>query len=246
MQQTQPQVQVQPPPQKAVANLDWARYTTVGVVGQKGAGKTRFTLGMSSQFGKPVVFIDPVGAARGHAVLSGSYVKVGGFVGVEKLVSLFRSRATFIFDISNMRQYDRSVFMDNVCTALRQVHDYVLVVDEAGDFIPQEKSRRYSWETEEMVRTGRNHGIRPQFLITQRTQKVDKNAFALCDVFIFFRIVYHLDLDKVRDILDMDDEEFSYLRNVIMTLPDGEAVVFMPDKYGGRNVRDALVRVRFL
>ena len=248
----QAKLPIQPPEQLAQAisqpeKFNFKKYTTIGVIGQKGAGKTRFAIMCMAAWNIPSVFIDPIGAVRKYRAQgmapTGTYISLMGVPSSSQLRATLQKKGIYIFDTSKLIGRANISFMDTLCRVLLEIGGYALFVDEVGDYAPQGMGRA-SWELERTVRVGRNMGIMPQMIMTQRPQRVDKNLLALCDCFIFFRVVYTLDRQKIQGILDLADNEFEYISNQLMTLPNGSALVFEPDKYMGRNISEALTRLR--
>jgi len=233
------------PEHKSIEQFNIEQYTTVGIVGQKGCGKTRLALALFEMQQQPAgVFLDFAGIAKSYGIVEGYYISIDNSVGFAALERQLSKRAKYIIDVSNLRRYEFVAFANALSEVLLRLGNYSLYIDEAGEYLPQGGGKMYSYELERLIRVGRNVGIRPQVLITQRPQKVDKNAFALCDCYIFFRLVHNLERDKIRQLLDMSERDFSYLGNVLMTLPNGQALLFEPQKYTGKNINEAIKRIR--
>lgn len=226
--------------------LNIREHTTIGIVGQKGTGKTRYALQLANQAGINIVYVDPVGIAVKYKLMKGAYVIVKGLTDFRSLKGqLANKRQNYVFDVSYLRRDELIVFMDMLSRVLLEVGNYGLFIDEAPEFLPQGGSKYYSEELERTIRIGRNFGIRPILLITQRPQRIDKNAFALCDCYMFFRVVYPLDRGKIRELLNLSEDEFAMLGQQLMSMSDGEAILFYPEKYKGNNLKEALVRIKF-
>jgi DNA helicase HerA-like ATPase len=102
-----------------------------------------------------------------------------------------------------------------------------IVVDEVGEYVPEGSSSRktYSREMERVIRIGRNYGIKPYILITQRPQQVAKKVLDLAQYTIVFKLIRYRSREKVKQLLGMSDYEFTTVSNMLKELQVGQSLV---------------------
>lgn len=109
------------------------------------------------------------------------------------------------------------------------IPDIMVLCDEVADIMPQ--SKRGSNEFHRLVKNGRNRGIYPVIMATQRPQSTDKSVFDLCDTFFVSLQRAPKTIDYILDILDRrgDKETGTKIRQL-------KARQFL--KYDGENLEN--------
>lgn len=205
--------------------------TTFCIMGQKGSGKTYGMMYIGNAiYDKPVFYFDTLGAiSRSGVCRCPNVVDVPRKFDVKALNRVFEDclrRGGAIFNLSGLVNKELVQFADLFCQwAMQRRTPMALLVDEIADYCPQSKEY-YSVELERVWRDGRNYGIRPVGMATQRPQKAHKDLLALSDVFILFRLFHNLDRSKVKDLLGLEEEEWENMEKQLMSLPTRHAYVF--------------------
>ncbi len=201
-------------------------------MGQKGTGKTFAAAILGHCINKKVFYIDTVGVWSKLKLIPGAaYVKMGK-VGENKLWKTFNTcyskYKAVVLDLSYYIQSELVDFMNSFCRWALTIGNMAVIVDEVGDYCPQYREV-YSVELERLVRIGRNYGVEPIIMITQRPQKVNKEILALSDFYIIFRVMHNLDREKIKDLLGYKAEQWDVLEKEIMKLPSRTAYTFDKD-----------------
>ena len=172
---------------------------TIGILGQKGTGKTYLTRQIAESIDKDVVLFDTIGVVKPkncriyevdikspdrQAILFSKLT-----MGTHRNVGIDLSRLT----------KDEIVYFTQTYLHITTMKNKYIIIDEMADYTPQigESSK----ELERLVRHGRNFGNTFIFN-TQRPAYLTKNVLNLVDVVIFFRLVWSRDIDVVKDILN--------------------------------------------
>lgn len=172
---------------------------TVGILGQKGTGKTYLTRQIAESIPKDVIVFDTIGALRPKKCKTYEV----DLKDIDKQAVLFsqitlRTHHNIGIDLSRLTK-DEIVKFTNAYLSITPMKNKYILIDEMADYTPQigEKSK----ELERLVRHGRNTGNTFIFN-TQRPAYLTKNVVALVDVAIFFRLVWKNDIDVVKDLLN--------------------------------------------
>lgn len=190
---------------------------TLGIVGQKGSGKTHFatvTFEQMVKAGLPVCVIDPMGVFYGVRssrdgkkvglpvlILGGEFadVPITAAMGVPIAQWLVQDRQPVILDISDFRRADQCAFVADFGDELfvrnkgkdhgKPLH---LIVDEADLFAAQvpasPEEKRSLLCLDEIVRRGRRRGL-GMTMITQRPAVIHKDVLTQIALFAIFRVV---------------------------------------------------------
>ena len=172
---------------------------TIGILGQKGTGKTYLTRQIAEAIPKNVVLFDTIGVVKPK----GCMMYEVDIKQPEKQAVLFsqitlRTHHNIGLDFSRLTK-DEIVKFTQLYLAITPMKDKYIIIDEMADYTPQigESSK----ELERLVRHGRNFGCTFIFN-TQRPAYLTKNVLNLIDVVVFFRLVWERDIVVVKDVLN--------------------------------------------
>lgn len=206
--------------------------TTITIMGQKKSGKTYCGMYIGNEIkDKPVFYFDTVKA-----------ITESGVCNTKNIIKITRqslNRPKLIYDtldkcyasggaiiqLNKLVPRDLVDFSDMFCCWAMEKGNMALFVDEVADYCPQ-SVRYYSEELERLWRDGRNYGIKPVGLITQRSQAANKNLLALADVYIVFRMFHNLDRGKVKDLIGVKPDHWEKFERDIMSLEQRHAFLF--------------------
>jgi hypothetical protein len=263
-----PAVYVQPTERETVNELRIAKnFTlpvklvteTVGIVAQRGAGKTYLTAVMIEELtrlGLGVCVIDPMGvywgllsSADGESegipivVLGGdhAHVELSPQSGREVAKWVAIERRACVIDISHFRKGEQRHFVMEFAEELYQqkakhreaLH---LVLDEADLWAPQRPQpgeQRMLGAVEDLVRRGRSRGIGLS-LVTQRPAVIAKDVLTQVSALIALRITGPQDRKAVEDWIKYhgDEEKREQVLESLGTLPIGTAWFWSPGWLG--------------
>jgi DNA helicase HerA-like ATPase len=172
---------------------------TIGILGQKGTGKTYLTRQIAEAIPKDVVLFDTIGVVKPKRCM----IYEVDIKQLEKQAVLFsnitmRTHHNIGVDLSRLTK-DEIVVFTNSYLLITEMKNKYIIIDEMADYTPQlgESSK----ELERLVRHGRNFGNTFIFN-TQRPAYLTKNVLNLIDVVVFFRLVWKRDIDVVKDVLN--------------------------------------------
>ena len=202
--------------------------TTITLLGRKGLGKTVGSAILINNVDKHSVILDITGAySTGQLIREALYLKIDTRIDrsiIVKILEQFENYKRIVIDLSNQTRKELVEFSELFFKTINQVGDIAVVVDEVGEIVSQQKEY-YSPEFERCVRIGRNYGIKPVIMITQRTQKADKNVLALSDYYVVMGLTHNLDLKAVQELVGLDSESFEPLKKSIKNLGVGKCEV---------------------
>ena len=172
---------------------------TIGILGQKGTGKTYLTRQIAESIPKNVVLFDTIGVVKPK----GCMMYEVDIKQLDKQAVLFsqitlRTHHNIGLDLSRLTK-DEIVNFTQLYLTITHMKDKYIIIDEMADYTPQigESSK----ELERLVRHGRNFGNTFIFN-TQRPAYLTKNVLNLIDVVVFFRLVWERDIVVVKDVLN--------------------------------------------
>jgi DNA helicase HerA-like ATPase len=212
---------------------------TIGILGQKGTGKTYLTRQIIEAIPKNVVCFDTIGVLRPK----GCMMYEVDIKQPEKQAVLFseitkRTKHNIGLDLSRLTK-DEIVKFTNLYLSITDFRNKYVIIDEMADYTPQigESSK----ELERLVRHGRNFGNTFIFN-TQRPAYLTKNVLNLIDVVVFFRLVWKRDIDVVKDVLNnLGKRNITSEVNEITNFGVGECKIY---KFGVEGIPDATKRLR--
>ena len=215
---------------------------TIGILGQKGTGKTYLTRQIAEAIPKDVVLFDTIGVVKPKKC----QMYEVDIKQPEKQAILFsqitlRTHHNIGLDMSRLTK-DEIVKFTNLYLGITDFKNKYIVIDEMADYTPQigESSK----ELERLVRHGRNFGNTFIFN-TQRPAYLTKNVLNLIDVVVFFRLVWKRDIDVVKDVLNnLGKRNVTSQINEITNLGVGECKVYKFGVDSGGKIPDATKRLR--
>ena len=172
---------------------------TIGILGQKGTGKTYMTRQIAEAIPKNVVLFDTIGVVKPKGTrmyevdLKKRMEQATIFSGIT-----LRTHHNIGIDLSRLTK-DEIVEFTNWYLSITPMKDKYIIIDEMADYTPQIGDS--SKELERLVRHGRNFGNTFIFN-TQRPAYLTKNVLNLIDVVVFFRLVWERDIVVVKDVLN--------------------------------------------
>lgn len=208
--------------------IEYKNDITSCILGAKGSGKTVLLAYMQHKYntGSSILFdtigvLNPRSQHRSAVVPNSIY-----FMNPESFIAHFEKLPKKYKAIINFENYigeDLIEAVNKVCTLLYTSKSKVMLLsDEVADIIPQ--TAKGSKKFELLVKNGRNYGIKPVIIATQRPQSVHKAVFDLCDNFYISSQKAPRTIDYITDIIDMrgNDE----IRKTIMHLKPRQFLKF--------------------
>ena len=204
--------------------LNIKKTSTVGILGQKGTGKSYLTRQIAESLPKDGIVFDTIGILKPK----GYQIYEVDIKDAAKQAILFsnitmRTHHNIGIDLSRLTKDEIVTFTNYYLTYTKMKNKYI-IIDEMADYAPQigESSK----ELERLVRHGRNFGNTFIFN-TQRPAYLTKNVLNLIDVVVFFRLVWKRDIDVVKDILNnLGKRNITSEINEITNMGVGECKVY--------------------
>jgi len=174
---------------------------TIGIIGQKGTGKTYLTREMIEKLDKNAVVFDTIGAIKPKNVK----MYIVEPKEIEKQAVFFseivtRTRKNVGVDLSRLVSDEIVEFTEAfLLVSHDKLKNKYFFYDEVAEYIPQYGER--SKEMERLIRHGRNAGNTFIFN-TQRPSYITKNVLSLVDILIVFRLVWERDILVIKDLLN--------------------------------------------
>jgi hypothetical protein len=248
---------------------DAALQQHIAVLGKNGSGKTYASKAVIVEpllaAGKRVAIVDPTSAwwglrssADGKApgfpvlVLGGDHgdlpLPVSGGAAVARLI--VDQGVNLIADTGNLTVGERTRWMIDFAGAIYRLNrtPLYLVIDEAHVFAPQGKvpdpdTGKMLHAVNQLASGGRSRGIRLT-MITQRPQKLHKDALTTADTLIAMRVLAPHDRDAVKAWIDGcgDPAHGRDVLNSLAQLKRGEGWVWYPE--GGHLLRTQFPCIR--
>jgi len=202
---------------------------TIGIIGQKGTGKTFFTRRLIETIKRPTIVFDTIGAINpkkcyqfdaGGSKLTDQAITFG-------MAIVEAKKHCISIDLSNLHHDEIISFVDTaLITAHTNIKNRWIFVDEVSEMLSQMYSQ--SRELERLIRHGRNYGNTFVFN-TQRPAYLNKRTWNLTDIVIVFRINWKHDLEVVKELLSnlgMSEKEVKEHIQTITTQERGEYQIY--------------------
>jgi len=172
---------------------------TIGILGQKGTGKTFLTRELIEACPKDALVFDTIGAIKPKNVRM--YIVEPQQIPQQAIFFseiVKHTHKNIGVNLSKLTQ-DEIVAFTEAFLLITEVKNKYVFLDEMAEYTPQngEKSK----EMERFIRHGRNTGNTFIFN-TQRPAYITKNILSLVDVLIVFRLVWERDIEVLKDILN--------------------------------------------
>ena len=198
--------------------------STIGILGQKGTGKSYLTRQIAESLPKDGIVFDTIGILKPK----GYQIYEVDIQQPEKQAVMFsqitlNTHHNIGIDLSRLTK-DEIVEFTNLYLSITEMKNKYIIIDEMADYAPQIGGS--SKELERLVRHGRNFGNTFIFN-TQRPAYLTKNVLNLIDVVVFFRLVWKRDIDVVKDILNnLGKRNITSEINEITNMGVGECKVY--------------------
>jgi len=229
---------------------------TIGIVAQKGAGKTHTTVVFAEeclQQELPVVIIDPLGVYWGLRsskdgespgvtirILGGDFGDLPLDPGSGRAVArwVVQYKKSVILDIKLMRKSEQRMFVAEFGEELYDKNKSAmhLIMDESDLFMPQRpepEQKRVLLAFEDIVRRGRVRGIGIT-VVTQRPAVLHKDILTQVGTLIVLRMMGPQDKDAIKEWISSHDDPYKQriALNSLPGLPKGTAWVWSPGFLG--------------
>lgn len=172
---------------------------TIGLLGQKGTGKTYLTRKLIESINKDCLSFDTIGALKPKNARS-YRVSLPNIKQQTQILSgiVQKTSKNININLSQLTQAEIVAFT-NAFLRITPLDDKFVFIDEIHDYTPESGKR--SHELERLVRHGRNVGITFVFN-SHRPASVSKSVLSLTDVLVCFRLVWSRDIDVIKNILN--------------------------------------------
>jgi hypothetical protein len=205
---------------------------TVSIWGMKGYGKTFLSaLIVNADKNRRYLVLDRVGAyTTDKLVKNALYINVKQYLNDGMLTRIFKQwqkvgTKDLVLNLESFTGKELSISADVLFNWLMRTKPQIgVVIDEIPEYTPQ-KGKFYSAETERAVRIGRNYGLKPFILITQRPQETAKAILDLSQITIIFKLLHKRSRDKVKELLGFNDAQFKEVEELMSKLKKAQALV---------------------
>ena len=212
----------------AIHEHDWAREIQIAVLGNKGTGKTRLVEKLAEIIteDKTVMVLDTVGAIHEHARNKEFKADDWVFIIVRKEISekdkwvktlkkaIKSGKIICITFYLSTKELVNTI--ESLADVLLRIKNYALIIDEAQEVLPQ--LGKISFNLEKLIRVGRNFGIKPIIITSQRPQTINKKILALSDIFVIKKIDYYADADVIAYQIGIPTKNKKKFRRMIKNL----------------------------
>jgi len=174
---------------------------TIGILGQKGTGKTYLTRALINSFKDHCVIFDTIGAFKKQKLKAQNFEVVPKDIEKQAIawgVISTKTKQNVAVDLSRLTQKEIITFTD-IALKTAEYKNKNVFVDEIADYIPE--SAKKSQEMERLIRHGRNEG-NTFFFNTQRPAQISKNTLNLVDILIVFRLVWNRDIEVLEELFN--------------------------------------------
>ena len=212
---------------------------TISYIGQKGSGKTFLMMASLNEINdRNVLFFDTLGVLTPQRHKNVIFIKnikpnIKNYREIIKMLDKFRWDSGKVKIVFNLKEFDVSdlvLFLDTVSLfVLDRKIKCGFMVDEISDYCRQGKRQPYPKVFERLVRVGRNFGITPVIMATQRPQLTEKDVLALCDCYVIFRLMYSLDREKIRELVGQTKEEFKETDRFLLSAKERAVIIISQD-----------------
>ena len=174
---------------------------TIGILGQKGTGKTFLTRALINSFKDHCVIYDTIGAFKKEKLNAQNFEVVPNDLEKQAIawgVISSKTSKNVAVDLSRLTRKEIITFTD-IALKTAEYKDKNIFIDEIADYLPEQASK--SEEMERLIRHGRNEGD-TFFFNTQRPAQISKNTLNLVDILIVFRLVWNRDIEVLEELFN--------------------------------------------
>lgn len=195
----------------------------------------------------PVCIVDIEGEYWGlkqhyEILVVGNGANIDVAIGPQQAAALARfsyeNRLPIILDVSEFEEDQRDEFVLNYFTALyslafAQRKPYVIVLEEAHEFVPQGRSSKLKTIMARIALRGGKRGL-TTILSSQRSAKVDKDVLTQASVYFLHRVRHPVDIRVYQDAVPLPAGE---VETMIAGLGKGQAIVLYDEEITLAQVR---------
>ena len=205
---------------KPLSSFSFLDYKQLDIIGGKGSGKTNLAAAKANEM-TDFIFIDTLGVLHPKNEYRSARIPNTSYYGTPKnnngdSVDMFfyaQSKTTIkrrhVIDFSEFITLEERQDAINrislwILRESKRGNVYPLIVDEIADYAPEGKEPPEALHR--LVKNGRNYGIYPVVLITQRPQSTSKQLLDLADCYVIGRQQGPRTIETIQKIADLDDD----------------------------------------
>lgn len=216
---------------------------TIAYMGQKGSGKTFLMMAtLEAIKDKNVIFLDTLGVVDKTKHKNVIFIDniTPNTQNYKEIIKVFdklnwnTNKVKVVLDLKAFDIPELVIMIDMISLYLldRKIAT-AFMVDEISDYARQGKRKPYCKAFERLVRVGRNYGVTPVIMATQRPQLTEKDILALSDCFVIFRLMYSLDREVVRDLIGQSKNEFTPTDKYLKSAKERSVIIITQDNPEG-------------
>ena len=213
---------------KTLSSFSFLDYKQLDIIGGKGSGKTNLAAQKANEMDKFIV-IDTLGVLHPKNEFRSARIPNANYYGMPKnntgdaVDMFFYALANDLTEFKDRHIIDFSEFVtmeerhqaiNKICAWIireaKKGNAYPLIIDEIADYAPEGKEPPEALLR--LVKNGRNYGIYPVVLITQRPQSTSKQILELADCYVIGRQQGPRTIESIQKIADLDDEILKNLK----------------------------------
>lgn len=183
---------------------------TTAILGSKGSGKSVLLAMMANEQTTNVILCDMLGVYNPRnsfktAIVPNSYYCLS----VQLYIDNYRKLPLIHKAVIDFSESDNVINDMDLLSSFIMKHKKktTFLCDEIADVLPN--MAKGSIELTKMIKNGRNYGIKPVVIATQRPQSVSKNVFDLCDRFLISKQKAPRTIDYILDIIELSGDNVS-------------------------------------
>jgi DNA helicase HerA-like ATPase len=208
-------------------------YNTISVMGLKGSGKTFGLAVMAKHINKQVWIFDTLGAISKNSLLPTKQTAyVTAAIMPEKKIreilnKIYESKIKYVvIDLSKFIPEELVIFANDFSKWVLNKGNVAVIIDEIVDFCPQ-FGTPYSSGLQRLWRAGRNYGVWPVVMATQRPQESDKKIFAHAQLYLVMKLLHPRDRKQIEDIIPTRyKEQWLEIEEKIIQMEKQHALVY--------------------
>jgi hypothetical protein len=204
-----------------IKDFDFRDYNQVTELAGKGSGKTNLAAARANAMDK-FIFVDTLGVLNPTSDLRSARIpesnyfmndKNGTGDSVDMFIQMHRLSPFQWRHVIDFSEYvsleERQEAINKLCQfvisqAKNSGNKYPVIIDEVADFAPEHKEPPEALHR--LIKNGRNYGIVPVVIITQRPQSTSKQILDLTDCFVLGSQSAPVTAEYVAKIAELDPE----------------------------------------